>query len=323
MLNRLLTRSGLLETLEQAAVIGATLVCAAWYQHALNRMNEEIQKPKILIETLATPTVLPSRVDGLTPISPVSYVAMQSEKVTPTSRATATPQPKTISVITSTPEPLTTRIPVEDAVAKLFVAATMPPEEIASRRATEEAVLGVIGAKVTLTPAVPPMAKIYTPVATPTNWPTGVATPTVDPNDPLKFDPFHARVLDSLASVKFTMLPVERDTRNHRWVFRWQSAWAPPMLDGLPPVPDGASPYTLLPRFVLRRYPLNFEPGELVIDRYPVMYMNEYKNEVQLSDMELPAGTYAFALRAEITCMYPYFKATSPWSEWQLIEIKK
>lgn len=242
---------------------------------------------------------------------------------TPTNRAMTTPQPPYISVITSTPAPIATRVNLNDVVATLISNPTTPPEQFAARHATEQAMLSLLGAKVTLTPAVAPMETTYTPVATPTNWPVGVATPTIDPNDPLKFDPFHVRVMDALRSVNFTVLPVERDAQHQRWIFRWTSAWAPPMLEGLPPVIQGGSSYKFVPRFVIRRYPFNFDPGEFVIDQYPVMYGGEYKNEVRLSDMELPEGTYAFAVRGELFSNVPNFKEVTPWTAWRLIEIKK
>lgn len=323
MKNKFLDRSGMLQTLEQAAVIGATLLCAAWYQHALKRMDEEIQKPKILIETLATPTVLPTLVDAVKPVRADTYALFKSATATPTRKAQGTPTPQHISVVTSTPEPVTTRVRVEDAIFDMLLPPTIAPEVLASQHATEEALLSVIGANVTLTPVVPPMAKIYTPVATPTNLPAGVATPTVDPNDPFKFNPLHVRVMDALDSVEFTILPVERDDLHNRWVFRWESAWAPPMLDGLTLVPAGTSPYTLVPRFVMRPYPFNFEPGSLVFDRYPVMFNNEYENEVVISDMDLPEGTYAFAVRGELYAGIPNFTEVTPWTEWKLIDIKK
>lgn len=274
-----------------------------------------------------TKTDIPSlKLVTATPTETAAGVAPTVNEValaTPTSGAMTTPQPPYISVITSTPAPIATRVNLNDVVATLISNPTTPPEQFAARHATEQAMLSLLGAKVTLTPAVAPMEKIYTPVATPTNWPVGVATPTIDPNDPLKFDPFHVRVMDALRSVNFTILPVERDAQHQRWIFRWTSAWAPPMLDGLPSVSDRGSPYTFVPRFVIRRYPFNFAPSEFVIDQYPVMFGNEYKNEVQLSDRELPEGTYAFAVRGELFSNSPNFKEVTPWTEWRLIEIKK
>lgn len=246
--------------------------------------------------------------------------AMAASEATATPTNTKLPQEIKVVVITpATPTPIPTVDPMaRDLHGQLFSGTPFSTEEWLALQATDTALTNKARRllQVTSTPAVPPMDQIFTPMPTATPWPVGIPTPTIDPNDPLRLNSFHLRVMDSMNSVRFTILPVERDKSRNEWIFKWRQAWAPPVLESKVRALPGGSPYMFRIQFVIRPYP--FDALGRVIERHS---LND-RNEIRLSDLDLiPTGKWAFAVRGDFTSLE--VKETSPWSDWYIVDIQR